>query len=96
MTPIMEELAREFEGAFTLAKIYWDGNPKSRDIQSEASIPNLVFYKNGEKKSEIYGIPSIDSFSHILFAEDQMFFDEDGDYEVTLTKGSQPGITIHR
>ena len=71
MTPVIEELAEDLEGAFTLANIYFDGNPNSREIQSKASIPNLIFYRDGEKVSEIYGIPNVDtkSFSTPVFAE---------------------------
>ena len=63
MTPILEELAREFEGAFTLAKIYMDGNSNSQeDILPEEIIPTLIFYRNGEVIQKRYGgLPRVDA-----------------------------------
>ena len=62
MTPIMDELAREFEGAFTLAKIYVNGNPNSQGTLSIETIPTLIFYRNGEIISKRYGgLPRVDA-----------------------------------
>ena len=57
MTPILEDLATEFEGAFTLAKIYLDGNPEARQILSQSTIPALLFYHRGEVIAEGFGLP---------------------------------------
>ena len=59
MTPIMEELAIEFEEDFVLAKVYLDGNPLAASIRSEKTIPALVFYRDGQKASEIFGVPPL-------------------------------------
>ena len=56
MTPMMESLADEFEGDFTLAKIYFNGNPNSQRILYMAAIPALVFYKDGEEVSQYTGL----------------------------------------
>ncbi len=55
MGPIMEDLAIEFEGAFTLAKVYFDGNSEARQALSQDSVPALLFYKDGRIVLEDFG-----------------------------------------
>ncbi len=69
MTPMMERLADEFEGDFTLAKIYLDGNPNSREILSTRAIPALVFYKDGESISEYIGLSGTMTTKHRIITQ---------------------------
>ena len=55
MGPIMEDLAMEFEGAFTLAKVYIDGNSETKETLSKYNVPTLLFYKDGRIVSERFG-----------------------------------------
>lgn len=78
MTPVIEELAEEFEGDFTLANIYLNGNPKSRtSLSSENIIPSLIFYRDGEKVSEILGIPGMAVSQVLLFELERLKTDRE-------------------
>lgn len=67
--PLMEELALEFKGDFTLARVFITGNPEIRNqvfINEEGqrvdgfNIPVFVFFNDGVKQteSELYGLPN--------------------------------------
>lgn len=61
MTPMMEELAIEFNGDFLLAKVYSDGNVETATMHlPEQVIPAIVGFYNGEKVAERLGFPRID------------------------------------
>lgn len=47
--PIVEELAREYEGKVVIGKLDVDGNPKVTVDYSVRNIPTILFFKNGEK-----------------------------------------------
>ena len=48
ITPIIEELATEYEGQATIGKVNVDHNPNVSHKYSVRSIPTILFIKDGE------------------------------------------------
>ena len=55
VAPIVEELASEYEGRVSFAKLDVDQNPKTASQYSIMSIPTLFIFKNGAPVSNIVG-----------------------------------------
>jgi thioredoxin 1 len=53
--PVLEELAEEYAGRITFAKLDVDQNAKTAAKYSIMSIPNLIIFKNGTPVSQIVG-----------------------------------------
>jgi len=53
--PILEELAKEYNGRINIAKMDVDQNPKTAAKYGIMAIPNLIIFKNGEPVSQIVG-----------------------------------------
>ena len=53
--PILEELAKEYNGRIHIAKMDVDQNPKTAAKYGIMAIPNLIIFKNGEPVSQIVG-----------------------------------------
>ena len=53
--PILEELAEEYAGRITIAKLDVDQNPKTASRYRVMSIPTLLIFKNGQPASQIVG-----------------------------------------
>jgi len=54
--PILEEVAKEFEGRIVIGKLNVDDNPTLAAEFSVNSIPTLVFLKNGQSEDQITGL----------------------------------------
>ncbi len=55
VAPVLEELADEYEGRITIAKLDVDHNPKTATKYRVMSIPNLIIFKDGQPASQIVG-----------------------------------------
>lgn len=53
--PILEELAKNYAGRMTIAKLDVDKNAKTAAKYGIMSIPNLLIFKNGQPVSQIVG-----------------------------------------
>ena len=53
--PVLEELAGEYEGKITFAKLDVDQNAQTAVKYGIMAIPNLIIFKNGEPISNIVG-----------------------------------------
>ena len=53
--PVLEELAEEYSGRITFAKLDVDQNAKTAAKYGIMAIPNLIIFKNGEPVSNIVG-----------------------------------------
>jgi len=53
--PILEELANEYAGKLTIAKVNVDQNNKIAAQYGVMSIPNLIIFKNGKPAAQIVG-----------------------------------------
>jgi len=55
IAPVLEELAQEYAGRLTIAKINADQNPETGQKYGVMSLPTLNLYKNGEVVDQITG-----------------------------------------
>ncbi len=58
LTPVVEEIASENIGKFTVAKVNVDECPGVSAQFGIRSIPTLMFFKDGEKKDQSVGVSS--------------------------------------
>ena len=56
ISPILDELAGEYNGKITIARIDVDQSPKTAAKYSIMSIPTLLLFKNGEPVSHMVGL----------------------------------------
>lgn len=61
--PILEELAREYEGKVTIAKLNVDENPATAAKYSVMSIPTLMLFKGGQVVKQWIGVQGKDSLT---------------------------------
>ena len=55
VAPVVEELAEEYEGRVSFAKLDVDQNPKTASKYGIMSIPSLIIFKNGSPVSNLVG-----------------------------------------
>ena len=55
VAPILDELAEEYSGRISIARIDVDQNPKTAARYNIMSIPTLLLFKKGEPVSHIVG-----------------------------------------
>jgi thioredoxin 1 len=55
VAPIVEELAKEYEGKVAFFKLNVDDNPKTASQYGVMSIPTLIVFKDGRPVSNIVG-----------------------------------------
>jgi thioredoxin 1 len=66
ISPVIEELAAEYEGKVKLAKLNVDDNPNVAAKYGIRAIPTLLFFKNGELVDQITGAVSKASLDNAL------------------------------
>ena len=55
IAPVIEELAREYDGRIKVAKLNVDENPATPSRYAVRGIPNLLILKGGTVKEQIVG-----------------------------------------
>ena len=60
MTPIVEELASDYEGKAKVGKLNTDENTKSATQFGVISIPTIIIFKDGKPQDQIIGAVSKD------------------------------------
>ncbi len=55
IAPVLEEIATQFADKLTIVKVNVDDNPKNAAEFQVRGIPNLIFFKNGEKVDQLVG-----------------------------------------
>lgn len=55
IAPIIEELAKEYDGKVKFAKLDVDANPKTAMQYGIRSIPTLLFFKDGKVVNSVIG-----------------------------------------
>ncbi len=61
MGPVIDEIAKEFDGRVKVGKINIDENTEMATNLSVMNIPTLVFFKNGQETGRVTGVVSKDS-----------------------------------
>jgi len=56
MLPIIDEVAKEFEGRAKIGKLNVDDNPGVAQNSSVMNIPTLIFFKGGKEVNRLVGI----------------------------------------
>lgn len=57
LTPVIDNLAKEYWGRVIIAKVDTSINPGSAAFHQIKGVPTLIFFKNGKKVEEIVGLP---------------------------------------
>ncbi len=68
IAPVIEELAADFEGKATIAKVNTDEEQAIAVKYGIRSIPSILFFKNGELVDQMVGAASKDSFAEKINA----------------------------
>lgn len=55
IAPVLDEIAREYNGKIMIAKVNVDNNPRSPAQYNVRAIPNLVLFKGGVEVDRIVG-----------------------------------------
>jgi thioredoxin 1 len=55
VAPILDEIANEYEGKLTIAKVNIDDNPMTPNEYSVRGIPTMLLFKNGEAVAQKVG-----------------------------------------
>jgi thioredoxin 1 len=55
VSPVVEDIAREFADSMTAAKMNVDDNPQTARRFSVMSIPTLIVFKGGEEMARVIG-----------------------------------------
>ena len=55
VAPILDELAGEYSGKITIARMDVDQNPKTASSYNIMSIPTMLIFKNGKPVANILG-----------------------------------------
>ncbi len=56
ISPVIEELAGEYQGRLRVAKVNVDENPEAPARFGIRSIPTLMLFKDGELKEKVVGV----------------------------------------
>lgn len=62
VSPIVEELAKEYEGKLKVGKLNVDENGNTAQSYGVMSIPTLLIFKNGQVVKTMVGAQSKDNF----------------------------------
>ena len=55
IAPVVEELAREYEGRVKIVKLNVDDNPQTPQRYGVRGIPNLILFQGGTVREQIVG-----------------------------------------
>ncbi len=61
VSPIVEEIGREYAGRMHTAKLNVDDNPETTRKYGVMSIPTLIVFKDGQEKARVVGARGKDS-----------------------------------
>ncbi len=66
IAPIVEQLADEFDGKLTVAKVDIDENPMTPSKFMVRGIPTLLLFKDGDLKETIVGLETKDRLTQVI------------------------------
>jgi len=68
VSPIIEELAQEYEGKVKIGKLNVDENPQNASTYGVMSIPSVLFFKNGQPVRTMIGAQSKENYKQEIEA----------------------------
>lgn len=71
IAPIMEELAKDYDGQVKIAKLDIDENSQTASQYQVMSIPSLLLYKDGEVIERIVGVVPKEQIEGLLDSHTQ-------------------------
>jgi thioredoxin 1 len=69
MSPVVEELAQEFDGKAVIGKMDVDNNPEVPFKYRISGIPTFLVFKNGELKQKIVGATTKKALADAITAQ---------------------------
>jgi thioredoxin 1 len=66
VSPIIEELAKEYEGKVNIGKLNVDENPQTAGSYSVMSIPTVMLFKNGKPAKSIIGAQGKENYKKVI------------------------------
>lgn len=69
MSPIIEELAKDYEGEIIIGKLNTDENPNTTAQYKVMSIPTMILFKDGKEVDKVVGAVSKDTLVEKLDAQ---------------------------
>jgi len=64
--PVIEELAKEYEGKIKVGKLNVDENPKLSEKYGILSIPTVIIFKNGEEVKRQVGFVGKEGYINLI------------------------------
>ncbi len=61
LAPIVEDLAKEYDGKVKIAKLDIDGSPESAQKFRVMSVPTVLFFKGGKQVDMVVGLQPKDA-----------------------------------
>ena len=66
VTPIIEELAKDFDGKVAVGKLNVDENPETASQYNVMSIPTVMIFKDGKPVASIIGAQSKETYQKAI------------------------------
>ncbi len=66
IAPVIEELAKEYEGKVDVVKMNVDENPNTANKYRIRAIPTLILFKNGEVVAQVTGAVAKSSLKEMI------------------------------
>ncbi len=66
IAPVIEELAKEYEGKIDVVKVNVDENPNTANKYRIRAIPTLILFKNGEVVAQVTGAVAKSSLKEMI------------------------------
>jgi thioredoxin 1 len=66
VTPIIDELAKEFAGKVKIGKINVDENPQTAGQYNVMSLPSVILFKNGQPIRTMVGAQSKEDYKQAI------------------------------
>lgn len=66
VSPIIDELAKEFAGKVKIGKVNVDENSQAAEQYGVMSIPSVVFFKNGQPIKTVVGAQSKENYKQTI------------------------------
>jgi thioredoxin 1 len=66
IAPVVDELAKKYEGKLRVCKLDVDSQPKVTDQFGVQGIPTLILFKNGQAVQQIVGFKTKDQLDAVI------------------------------